>query len=388
MQRFLDPARAPETRLAPEQRTAVAGFHPTLDGRMVYLHAGFPHNTRGLLELLGVADERAAVQAAVASRTGRELEDAIARAGLCGGLVRDAREWDASDAGIALAARPVVDVVQVGDSPPIPFPESPDQPLSGIRVLDLTRVLAGPTCARTLAMYGADALRVGAAHLPSIPMFVTDTGLGKRSTFIDLKTQPGCATLRRLIGEADVFSQGYRSGALERLGFGVTDVVRARPGIVYVSINCYGHEGAWRTRPGWEQLAQTVTGVAHAHGLDVHGAPDRPELLPAAVTDYTTGYLAAFGVMVALLRRAQYGGSFWVRVSLARTAMWLRGLGLAEHLPDVTPLGDAELDAMRVRIDTAWGPLEHLRAPVALSNVAVGWRSPPVPLGTHAPEFA
>jgi crotonobetainyl-CoA:carnitine CoA-transferase CaiB-like acyl-CoA transferase len=382
MQRFLDPARAPEMRLAPEQRTAAAGFHPTLDGRMVYLHAGFPHNTRGLLELLGVADERAAVRAAVASRTGQELEDAIARAGLCGALVRDADEWDASDAGVALAARPVVDVVQVGDSPPMPFPET------DIRVLDLTRVLAGPTCARTLAMYGADSLRIGAAYLPSIPMFVTDTGLGKRSAFVDLKTQSGCATLRRLIGEADVFSQGYRSGALDRLGFGVADVVRARPGIVYVSINCYGHEGAWRTRPGWEQLAQTVTGVARAHGLDVHGAPDRPELLPAAVNDYTTGYLAAFGVMVALLQRARYGGSFWVRVSLARTSMWLRSLGLAAHLPAVSPPGDAELDAMRNRIDTAWGPLEHLRAPVSLSNAAVGWNSPPVPLGTHTPEFS
>ncbi len=388
MQRFADPARAPAVRLAPEQRTAAAGFYPTQDGRCVYLHAGFPHNTQGLLRLLNVADDRDAVAATVAARTGRDLEDVIAAAGLCGAMVRTADEWDASDAGIALAARPVVDVVRIGDSPRIPLPTSGDRPLDGIRVLDLTRVLAGPTCARTLAMYGADALRIGAEELPSIPLFVADTGLGKRTAFVDLKTHTGQATLRGLIGAADVFSQGYRSGALERLGFGERDVAAARPGIVYVSINCYGHHGAWRTRPGWEQLAQTVTGIAHAHGIDMHGRAAHPELLPAAATDYTTGYLAAFGVMVALLKRAEHGGSYAVRVSLARTGMWLRSLGCTAQLPNATPLADDELDRMRQRIDTAWGPLEHLRAPVALAGVPVDWRLPPVPLGSNAAAFS
>ena len=387
LQRFDDPARAPQLRLAPESRTAAAGFYPTKDGRIVYLHAGFPHNTAALLTLLDVADSRDAVTAAVARRTGLELENAIANAGLCGAMVRDAAEWDTSAPGLALAARPVVDVIQVGDSAPIPFPVTGDQPLSGIRVLDLTRVLAGPTCARTLAMYGADALRIGAEYLPSIPLFVADTGLGKRAAFVDLKTRTGCDTLRRLIGEADVFSQGYRSGALDRLGFGVTDVVRAKPGIVYVSINCYGHEGAWRPRPGWEQLAQTVTGMAHAHGVDLHGRNDQPELQPGAVTDYTTGYLAAFGVMAALLQRAQHGGSYWVRVSLARTGMWVRSLGHADDFPQTLALADAELGHLRQRIDTAWGPLEHLRPPVTLRGCPVEWRAAPVPLGTHAPGF-
>jgi crotonobetainyl-CoA:carnitine CoA-transferase CaiB-like acyl-CoA transferase len=256
-----------------------------------------------------------------------------------------------------------------------------------VRVLDLTRVLAGPTCARTLAMYGADALRVGAQHLPTVELFDVDTGFGKRAAFIDLKTGSGRDVLRALVREADVFSQGYRSGAMERLGFGVADVVRQRRGIVYVSINCYGHEGAWRARPGWEQLAQTVTGVAHAHGADLHGRNDQPTLLGAAVTDYTTGYLAAFGAMVALRERAERGGSYWVRVSLARTAMWLRSLGRADHLPDITALGPNELATMRGRVDTAWGPLEYLKPAVELGGHPVDWRQPPVPLGTHAPAF-
>jgi crotonobetainyl-CoA:carnitine CoA-transferase CaiB-like acyl-CoA transferase len=271
---------------------------------------------------------------------------------------------------------------------PIPLPNRSDRPLDGVRVLDLTRVLAGPTCARTLAMYGADAMRIGARDLPSIPLFVADTGLGKRSAFVDLKTDAGRATLRGLVAECDVFSQGYRSGALERLGFGVADVIAQKRGAVYVSINCYGHEGEWRPRPGWEQLAQTVTGMAYTHGRDVHARADRPELLPAAVNDYTTGYLAAFGAMVALLKRAQVGGSYWVRVSLARTAMWVRSLGLASALPDVAPLDEVELATLRTRVDTAWGPLEHLAPAVSVDGLSVGWRAPPVPLGTHAPSFA
>jgi crotonobetainyl-CoA:carnitine CoA-transferase CaiB-like acyl-CoA transferase len=387
LQRFEDSTRAPAARLAPEERTAAAGFYPAADGRVVYLHSGFPHNTKGLLELLGAADARDDVARAIASRPAQDWEDAIAARGLCGARVRTPAEWDASDAGALLAARPVVEVIQIGDAPRRPWPRDSAAPLEGLNVLDLTRVLAGPTCARTLALYGARALRIGAEHLPSIPLFVADTGLGKRSAFVDLTTVQGRADLDRLIDEADVFSQGYRSGALERLGYGVADVVRRRPGIVYVSINCYGHEGDWRARPGWEQLAQTVTGMAHVHGLDVNGSADRPELQPAAVTDYTTGYLGALGALIALERRARLGGSYWVRVSLARTGMWVRGLGLLDALPSTAPATDTESARWRARCDTAWGPLEHLKSPIAFDGELLNWTSPPVPLGTHPPRF-
>jgi crotonobetainyl-CoA:carnitine CoA-transferase CaiB-like acyl-CoA transferase len=251
-------------------------------------------------------------------------------------------------------------------------------------VLDLTRVLAGPTCARTLASYGAQVLRVGAPQLPSVPLFVADTGFGKRSTHLDLTRPDDAQKLLRLIRDSDVFSQGYRTGAMDRLGFGVTEVAQLRPGIIYVSINCYGHEGPWRSRPGWEQLAQTVTGMAHQHGADT--AAESPALLPAAVTDYTTGYLAAFGVLVALARRARVGGSYWVRVSLARTGMWIRGLGLRRNL-SANPLTGDEIAAMQDEKDTPWGPVRYLRPAVTLSASRVGWDLPPVPLGTHPPSF-
>jgi crotonobetainyl-CoA:carnitine CoA-transferase CaiB-like acyl-CoA transferase len=249
----------------------------------------------------------------------------------------------------------------------------------------MTRVLAGPTCARTLASYGADALRIGADHLPSIPLFVVDTGLGKRAASLNLAESQDRTAMRRLVRQSDVFSQGYRTGAMDRHGFGVNEVVRQRPGIVYVSINCYGHEGDWRTRPGWEQLAQAVTGMAVRQGA--HLKAPGPTLLPAAVNDYITGYLAAYGALVALERRARTGGSYWVRVSLARTAMWVRSLG---ERSSVSPraLSPAELDRFSANSDSAWGPLKHLAPAVSISNTTVGWDRPPSPLGSDRPRFS
>ena len=382
--RFQDPDRGLGARIAGEDRTAAAGFYPAGDDRWVYLHSGFPHNTAGLLKLLGVRDDRRAVARALRRQPAAAWEEKIADAGLCGAMVRTADEWDASAAGRQLASRPVVEIVQMGESPPEPFPGTADRPLTGTRVLDLTRVLAGPTCARTLAAYGAEALRIGADHLPSIPLFVVDTGLGKRAASLDLSAPSGRSGLRRLIRRSDVFSQGYRTGAMERHGFGVNEVVRQRPGIVYVSINCYGHEGEWRTRPGWEQLAQTVTGMAVRQGK--HLKTSGPTLLPAAVNDYITGYLAALGTLVALERRARSGGSYWVRVSLARTAMWVRGLG-ERNGPAARPLNPTELAAFSTTTDSAWGPLTHLAPAVALDNARVGWDRPPSPLGSDRPRF-
>lgn len=380
---FGDPEHAPPARIAPEQRTAAAGFYRCADDRWIYLHPGFPHNTAGLLKLFDAPDDRDAVARRAQEQRAQAWEDAIGDAGLCGAMVRSPAEWDADIAGQQLATRPVVEIVQVGDSPPEPFPEDHAHPLNGTRVLDLTRVLAGPTCARTLAAFGADVLRIGSDDLPVVPLFTIDTGLGKRSAHLDLKAD-GRRKLQRLVKQTDVFSQGFRTGAMERLGLGVADVVAARPGAVYVSINCYGHETEWRQRPGWEQLAQTVTGMAHIQGE--HTGADRPVLLAAAANDYTTGYLAALGALVALKRRAEHGGSYWVRVSLARTAVWIRELGLRRTV-NARPIGSDEVAALSTTIDTEWGPLTHLRHPATLSNHEVGWDQPPVSLGSSRAAF-
>ena len=391
LQTFDDPALAPSLeRPATAGATPAEGFFEAGDGRHVYLHPSFPPSAAKLHALMGSPQDREAAALAVKAHTGQALEDRIAEAGVCGGLVRTPEEWDASPQGQILATRPVVEVVRIGPSAPMPLRREREAPLSGVRVLDLTRVLAGPTCARTLAQYGAEALYITAPDLPTVPLFVADTNPGKRSAFLDLKTKGDRERLLDLIAEADIFAQGYRGGALDRLGLSPVELAALRPGLIYVSINCYGHEGPWQTRPGWEQLAQTVTGLAHLHGQHLGGDHGPPRLQPAAVCDYTTGFLAAFGALIALQRRATYGGSYLVRVSLVQTAVWLRSLGLApaERLDATRGLDPSELAAWRIHGETGYGGVHRLRPAVQMGATPTRWREPLARLGAHPPAWA
>ncbi len=366
----------------PALANPTVAMYPARDGRWVHLHGGFPGLREGTLRVLGCSDDAESIGRAVAGREAQALEDALAEAHQCGALVRLPGEWDAHPQGRALAALPVVEIRKIGEADPEPLPGG-ERPLSGVRVLDLTRVLAGPTCARTLAEHGADVLKINSPHLPFVPPFVIDTGHGKRSAHLDLRDEADRARLRALAREADVFSQGYRLGAIARHGFSPEALAELRPGIVYVTMNCYGSVGPFAGRPGWEQLAQSATGIAATHGT-----PERPRLLPAAATDYATGYLAAFGTLHALLRRATEGGSWHVRASLSQTGMWLRRLGRldesAERAPGLSP-GDVApwlLDSA-----TPFGKLRHLGPVAELSETPPRWSLPPVPLGTHAPRW-
>jgi len=358
---------------------SVTGLYPTRDEGWFLLHGSFPDTQRKALELLGSSDDPEEVRAKLADWDAQELEDVIAERGLCGARVRSAEEWAAHEQGQTLARLPVVEVLRVGDSPPEPLPRA-ERPLDGIRALDLTRVLAGPTCGRTLAAHGAQVLRIGSPQLPFVAPFVMDTSHGKRSASLHLKDEADAEQLRALVREADVFTQGYRGGAMRRLGFAPEDLHALRPGLIYVSINCYGHEGPWAERPGWEQLAQTVTGIASEHG----GASS-PQLLPAAATDYNTGYLAALGTMIALVRRAREGGSYHVRASLSQTGMWLQGMTRAEsHGPGL----DADVvKPFMTRSETPYGSLAHLGPIVELTEAPARWERPTVPLGTHEPRW-
>lgn len=359
------------------------GLYRTRDGGWVHLHGGFPHLHEGTLALLGCADDATAISRAVATRDAQELEDELAAAGLCGARLRSVDAWSAHPQGIALSHAPVVELLRIDDAAPMPLPgpradHASARPLAGVRVLDLTRVLAGPTCGRTLAEHGAEVLHVRSPTLPFIEPFVVDTNAGKRSCHLDLAHGDDVARLQQLVRHADVFAQGYRAGSLARRGFSPEALADARPGIIVVSIDCYGHDGPWASRPGWEQLAQTVTGMAHEHG-----GTEAASIAPAAVTDYVTGHLAALGVMRALARRAREGGSWHVRVSLARTAMWI--LSLPRVPPGTDPTGiDLEvLAAHRITMETAWGPLERIGPVLRMSETPPRWSLPPVPLGTH-----
>jgi crotonobetainyl-CoA:carnitine CoA-transferase CaiB-like acyl-CoA transferase len=363
----------------PQRGPRLTDFFPTRDGRWFLVHQGFPTNQQGVLDLLACDKTAESIAQSVAGWDAQDLEDEFGERGLCGAMVRTEDEWASHEQAIALSQRPVVDIIRVGDSDPEPFTGG-DRPLADVRMLDLTRVLAGPTCGRTLAAHGADVLRIDSPDLPNIPAFVMDTGHGKRSAHLDLKTPEGADRLRALVRDADVFGQGYRGGAMERLGFGPEALHELRPGLIYTSINCYGHTGPWQQRPGWEQLAQTVTGIASEHG------GERPQLLPAAATDYTTGYLAALGTIVALARRAREGGSYHVRVSLSRTGMWLQSLGRTDQRG--AGVTEEIVAPGMVDSDSPQGKLYHMGPVVELSETQPRWERPTVPIGTHEAEWA
>ncbi len=373
--------RAP-AGVALRQPAATIAFFEAADGQWIHLHGGFPALHAGTLALLDCADDADAIARAVRRWEAAALEDALAERGLCGARLRTTDEWRAHPQGAALHAAPLVTLTRIGTAPAEALPGPPAgaagaRPLSGVRVLDLTRVLAGPTCARTLAEHGADVLHVRSPTLPSIEPFVVDTNAGKRSCHLDLDRAEDARQLRALVRDADVFAQGYRPGALTRRGLAPEALASLRPGIIVASINCYGHEGPWRERPGWEQLAQTVSGMAQ----EQHCTP--PAVVQAAVTDYTTGYLAALGVMCALARRAAVGGSWLVQVSLTRTAMWLLSLPrVASHLAP-TGLNPAELGPWWITMETDWGVLKRIGPIARMSATPPHWTLPPAPLGSH-----
>lgn len=357
---------------------------PTKDGRWFLPHFGLENLKARVLGVLGCQPTPASVAAAVATWDALDLEAAIDEARACGAMVRTNAEWLAHPHGQALAAKPIVEIIKIGDSDPEPLPTG-DRPLSGIRALDLTRILAGPIAARTLAEHGAEVLMVTAEGVPQIPEHVIDTNHGKRSCYLDLSTAGGADALRALVQGADVFSQGYRPGVMEKLGFGPEDLAAARPGIICASISCFGADGPFAHRAGWEQVAQTVTGICHDGRIPER--PGGPALLPAAACDYTTGYLAAYGVLLALAKRAVEGGSYHVRVSLCQSGMFIYRQGQVDYGRADMDLTGAELDALRVASQPAFGPLRHLGPILNLSQTPPAWIRPTPVLGGDAPEW-
>jgi len=361
----------------------VSGFYRAGDERWIQLHCNFPHHREGALRVLGCDGIRDAVTAAVAKRKAAELEDGLAAAGLCAGMVRAPAEWQQHPQARAVATLPLFEIVRIGDAPAEAAGRG-ERPLSGVRVLDLTRVIAGPVCGRTLAGHGADVLLVTAEHLPAIEVHLMDGGFGKRSARLDLRRADHLEQLRVLMRHADVVCQSYRPGALAARGLSPEDLARLRPGIVYVTLSAYGHVGPWRERRGFDSLVQSVSGIAHEGG--VAAGTDGPRHLPAQALDHATGYLAAFGAMVALARRAREGGSYLVRVSLAQTGRWLDRLGrVAGHgVPDPRV---EDVEAFLQTTATPFGVLRHVSPAPILSETPASWARPSVPLGTHAPEW-
>src|SRR4051812_42819825 len=288
------------------ERNSMMGSYRTRDGRWSYLHCNFPNHRAAALSVLGVPEDRDAVARAVATWNAADLEEAIIAAKGAGGMARTQAEWARHPQAAAIATLPLMEIMRIGDSAPEPLPAG-DRPLSGIRVLDLTRVLAGPTCARTLAEHGADVMKITAAHLPNLGYQEWDTGHGKLSAELDLRSPGDLETLRGLVREADVFSQGYRPGTLSNRGLSPEELAQLRPGLVYVSLCAFSHEGPWASRRGFDTVVQNVSGITTRQGELFPGAEPGPQFYPVSAIDYLTGYLMAFGAMMALARRARDG---------------------------------------------------------------------------------
>jgi crotonobetainyl-CoA:carnitine CoA-transferase CaiB-like acyl-CoA transferase len=287
-------------------------------------------------------------------------------------------EWDAHPQARAL---PPVSLQRIGDAPPRAWRPwcAGGLPLDGLRVLDLTRILAGPVAGRTLAAYGADVLLINSPKLPNIEA-IADTSRGKLSAHLDLDDTAGRAALAELAQGAHVFMQGYRPGALAARGFAPHEVAALSPGIVSASLSAYGDAGPWAGRRGFDSLVQTATGFNLAEAA-AFGASE-PRALPLQMLDYAAGYLLAFGIQAALLRQAQEGGSWHVQVSLAGVGGWLRGLGRVPVLqgqPAVRP----PIEPYMETVDSGFGRLQVLRHAARFSATPAHWRRASMPPGSH-----
>jgi len=361
-----------------------AGIYRTRDRRFVRLHTNFAHHRAAVCEVLACKPERDDIQAALMRWTAKRSRPRPMPAGAVVALMRSHDEWSATPHARALSELPPLSIEKIGDAPPKPWPAG-DRPLAGVRVLDLSRVIAGPVAGRTLAVHGADVLLISGPDLPAIPWLTIDTGRGKLATFIELKSEQGQDILRGLLAQADIFSQGYRPRAIASLGFSPAEAARICPGIVYVSLSAYGHAGPWSERRGFDSLVQTTTGFNHAEG-EAAGI-DGPKELPAQMLDHASGYLMAFGAMMAKARQSREGGSWHVRVSLAQTGRWLWNLGrVAEGLKTEDLKGETVRPFVEEML-SGFGRLRAISHSAVLSETPAFWARPAMPLGSHPPQW-
>jgi crotonobetainyl-CoA:carnitine CoA-transferase CaiB-like acyl-CoA transferase len=369
----------------PELWDPFSGLYRCKDG-WVRIHANFRHHRDGALRVLGLdpsTAQRDDAQAALMAWNAIDFETAMADAKLVATALRTFDEWDATQQGRAIASQPLFAIERIGDASPIALPPlaSDERPLQGIKVLDLTRILAGPVGGRALAAYGADVMLVNSPNLPNIEA-IADTSRGKRSAHVDLRTDPGRAAMDALARQAHVFIQGYRPGGLQALGYGPQELAAYRPGIVYVSLSAYGTHGPWAPRRGFDSLVQTAMGFNHAEGQAAGEGKPRP--LPMQILDEATGYLIAMGAAAALRRQQLEGGSWHVQVSLAQTGRWLRSLGRVDRgfeikKPDLMPYTETSA--------SGFGELAGLRHSAQLERTPARWTRPSVPPGTDAPRW-
>ena len=359
----------------------IAGDYAAKDG-WIRLHTNAPHHRDAALAVLGTANEKPAVAAAVSRWTADDLETAVVARGGCAAAMRSLAAWADHPQGRSVAAESLLSIEDTDASPRRHLPGSRERPLAGVRVLDLTRVLAGPVATRFLAGLGADVLRIDPPWWDE-PSIVPDVALGKRCARLDLRLPEDRRRLADLIAEADVLVHGYRPGALTGLGLDAQALRRLSPGLVDVSLDAYGWTGPWRGRRGFDSLVQMSAGIA-AEGMRRFGT-DQPKPLPVQALDHAAGYFMAATAIRGLTRRVTAGVGSEARTSLARMASLLTSVPAPDQEWQLGEAGPA--DYGDVPEATGWGPALRLRPPLAIDGVTFAWDRPAPKLGSSPPRW-
>lgn len=356
----------------------------TKDGRWVLPTGAYPHMTNEWLSLLRCSHERASVANAILKWDAQDLDDAAAERNMIFAMCRSEEEWRRHPQGELLASKPLIEIEKIADSAPEPFGPAA-RPLSGLRVLSATHVIAGNVVSRTLAEQGAEVLQIAHPQEFEHELLAIDPVAGHRSAWLDLKSPDGNKRGHALAAGADVFVDSYRGRCMSNLGFSPQELASRRPGIIYCSVRCYGYDGPWANRGGFDMEALCVSGFTFREGT-----PDRPRLPPTIVmNDYIAGYMGAAGITAALIRRAREGGSYHVKICLTRNAMWYPTLGLLSR-GERAATGEQNqlLPPETVTGQTPYGELYRLAPAVTFSETPGYWTDPIVTVrGASKPEW-
>lgn len=355
------------------------GIFKTRDGRGYLPTAAYPKEIPKWMKLLQADLDLESVSKAIGRWDAQDLEDEAARRGMIGSLARTPEEWLAHPQGAYLSQCPLIEIIKIGDSDPeIPEMRDPARPLSGVKALSFTHVIAGPVTGRTLAEQGAQVLHMANPEF-EYDALTADCQLGFRSTWCDLALPEYRTQAVALLKEADVLIENFRGRKVAKYGLSPEEAAEIRPGIIYTSLRAFGWDGPWSDRGGFDMDANCASGYAV-----LEGSKSDPKLPPTVIlNDYLAGYLTAAGVVAAMILRAKHGGSYHVRVSLTRFSMWYSELGLmddafvAAHLgkPDHKPIPPAGL-----RLDSGFGELLRLEPGITWSRTPARWEVPGHPV--------
>lgn len=359
----------------------IAGDYRTKDG-WIRLHTNAPHHRAAALSVLGNHNERDALAPHVAKWEADDLEAAVVAAGGCAAAMRSLDDWAAHPQGAAVLQEPLIHWQAHEGRDRHPQAATPERPLAGVKVLDLTRVLAGPVAGRFLAAYGAELLRIDPPSWNE-PGVIPEVTVGKRCAGLDLKRREDREIFDSLLAEADVLLHGYRPDALAGLGYDAEALRRLNPRLIDVSLNAYGWSGPWAARRGFDSLVQMSSGIA-AYGMEMSGA-DKPQPLPVQALDHATGYLMAAAVLHALHERNTTGRMLSAKLSLASTARLLSTTKLSSRHKGMIAETDDDIDPTIEK--TSWGSAQRIRFPVAITGADAAWDYPASDLRTAAASW-